>query len=102
VLVTPAPAAAHLRTSRAAVDYEATVSAEPGGIEARIYRADLALRLTALDSHRVVVLGYLGEPFLRLSPAGASVNEASLTAAGTGLATRRTTGGPPPELARHL
>jgi hypothetical protein len=67
----------------------------------RVYRADLALKLTALDEHRVVVLGYLGEPFLRLSPTGAYVNESSLTAAGTGLAGRRTTGGPRWQLRSH-
>jgi len=42
--------------------------------------------LTALGGHHVVVRGYFGEPFLRLGPDGFFVNEASATAAGTGLA----------------
>ena len=89
-LIAPSPAQAHLRTSRAAVDYEAAVSAKPSGVDVRIYRADLALRVTVLDHHRVLVLGYLGEPFLRIGPAGAFVNASSLTAVGSGLATRGT------------
>lgn len=57
-------------------------------VEARIYRADLAIRLTSRGAHRVVVLGYQGEPFLLLDADGAFVNAGSLTAAGAGL-TRR-------------
>ena len=88
-LAAPGTADAHLRTSRAAVDYRATVSqlGPPlaGAISVRVYRADLALGLAALRGHRVVVLGYLGEPFLRLGPGGVSVNAASPTAAGARL-----------------
>jgi hypothetical protein len=88
-LLAPATAAAHLRTSRVAVDYRATVAPLrlplAGALRVRIYRADLALGLTALGGHHVVVRGYLGEPFLRLGPGGVFVNEASTTAAGTGL-----------------
>jgi hypothetical protein len=54
-------------------------------VEARIYRADLAIRLTSRGAHRVVVLGYQGEPFLLLDADGAFVNAGSLTAAGAGL-----------------
>jgi hypothetical protein len=53
----------------------------------RVYRADLALGLTPLGRHRLVVLGYLGEPFLRLGPDGVFVNAASATAAGARLTT---------------
>ena len=88
-LAAPGTAAAHLRTGRVAVDYRATVAPLPkpltGAVEVRVYRADLALGLTALPGHRVVVLGYLGEPFLRFGPGGVYVNEGSTTAAGTGL-----------------
>jgi hypothetical protein len=88
-LAAPGTAGAHLRTSRAAVDYRATVSqlGPPlaGAVAVRVYRADLALGLTALGGHRVVVLGYLGEPFLRLGSSGVSVNAASPTAAGARL-----------------
>src|SRR5207247_8743244 len=51
----------------------------------RLTRADLAVRLTARGGHRVVVLGYDGEPFLRLEHGEALVNAASPTAAGAGL-----------------
>ena len=84
-LAAPATAGAHLRTSRAAVDYRATVSSVPGAVRARVYQADLALGLTLLGRHQVVVLGYLGEPFLRLEADGAFVNAASPTAAGARL-----------------
>ena len=70
-LAAPGPAAAHLRTSRVAVDYRAAVASlrapVAGAVRARIYPADLAIGLTALGGHRVIVLGYLGEPFLRLA-----------------------------------
>ena len=92
-LAAPSSADAHGRTKRIAVDYEARVAPlRPplaGAVELRTYPTDLAVRLTALHGHRVVVLGYQGEPFLRLGPDGASVNAASLTAAGAGL-TKRT------------
>ncbi|MDX6507945.1 MAG: hypothetical protein QOG06_2589 [Gaiellaceae bacterium] len=52
----------------------------------RIYRADLAPGLGAVGGHRIVVIGYFGEPFLRLTRDGSYVNDSSLTAAGTGLA----------------
>ncbi len=84
-LAVPAPAAAHLRTSRVAVGYRGTVSRVPRGLSARLYRADLALRLTVARGHRVVVLGYAGEPFLRLEHGEVLVNAASPTAAGAGL-----------------
>ncbi|HEY7019301.1 MAG TPA: hypothetical protein VH297_12605 [Gaiellaceae bacterium] len=90
VLAAPGTASAHLRGSTPAVDYEATVAplAAPlaGAVAVRVYRVDRALGVEALPGHTVVVLGYTGEPFLRLDRHGASVNAASLTAAGTGLA----------------
>jgi hypothetical protein len=85
-LAFPGTASAHLRTSRAAVDYRATVSPSRAPVRVRVYKADLALGLTLLGRHRVVVLGYLGEPFLRLGPDGVFVNAASPTAAGAKLA----------------
>ncbi|MGB2875252.1 MAG: hypothetical protein WBB76_07225 [Gaiellaceae bacterium] len=94
----PGTASAHLRTSRSAVDYRASVSPLgplTGAVAVRVYPADLAVGLTALDNHRVVVLGYLDEPFLRLGPAGVSVNESSLTAAGVGLIRNRLPGDRP-------
>jgi hypothetical protein len=84
-LLAPASAGAHLRSSRSAVDFRASVSTTPSVLRARVYGADLALGLTLVGAHRVLVLGYLGEPFLRLEPDGVFVNAASPTAAGTKL-----------------
>jgi hypothetical protein len=88
-LAAPGTASAHLRTSRSAVDYRASVlPLRPplaGAVQARVYPADLALGLRLLGRHRVLVLGYLDEPFLRLEPAGVFVNAASPTAAGAKL-----------------
>jgi hypothetical protein len=91
-LAVPATANAHLRTGRVAVDYEATVTplrpSVARALAVRVYRADLALGLRVLDGHRVVVLGYTGEPFLRLDAGGAYASRSSLTAAGLGLVGR--------------
>ena len=46
-----------------------------------MYESDRALHLTVRPGHSVVVLGYLGEPFLRLDGRGVAVNAASPTAA---------------------
>jgi hypothetical protein len=46
-----------------------------------VYTSDRALHLTVRPGHSVVVLGYLGEPFLRLDGRGVAVNAASPTAA---------------------
>jgi hypothetical protein len=88
-LAAPSPAEAHLRSSRVAVDFRARVSPlRPplaGAVELRVYESDLALGLTIDKGHKAVVLGYLGEPLLRIGPQGLEVNAASTTAAGTGL-----------------
>jgi hypothetical protein len=88
--LTPQGASAHVRTGLVAVDYRANVSALPPSarkaIAIRVYKGDRALGLSVRPGHVVVVLGYLGEPFLRLDAAGVSVNDASLTATGVGLA----------------
>jgi hypothetical protein len=87
-LGSPAAAGAHLRSGRIAVDYRADVSQLPAGVEARVYRSDLALRLAVAPGHQVVVLGYAGEPAIRLDVAGVAANEASPTAGGAGLLKR--------------
>ncbi len=98
-LVAPGTADAHLRTGRVAVDYRSSLSPlRPplaGALDVRVFRADLALRVRVVGNHRVVILGYFGEPFIRLGPGGAFVNDASLTAAGTGLAVVRGSGHTP-------
>lgn len=96
-LAIPATAQAHLRTGRVAFDYRADVSPLhaplAGAVVVEIYRSDLALRLTTRGRHQVLVRGYLGEPLLRIGPAGVEVDASSPTAAGTGLlkGTRATT-----------
>ncbi len=89
VLAAPAAADAHIRSGRTAVDYRATILTTPAGVTARVYESDLALGLTAAPGHDAVVLGYLGEPAIRVGAAGVEVNEASATAAGTGLLKQR-------------
>ena len=88
-LLSPGSAGAHLRTGTVAVAFEASVSL-PGASPAApfavgVYASDLALHLTVRPGHTVIVLGYLGEPFVRLSPAGLSVNAGSPTTAAAGL-----------------
>jgi hypothetical protein len=85
-LAAPGAAAAHLRSGRSAVDFRGSVLSFHGPLRTRVYRADLALGLTLVGRHRVIVLGYLGEPFIRLDPTGVFVNVASPTAAGMKLA----------------
>lgn len=88
-LAAPATASAHLRTGTTAVDDTATVTwptaASGVGLAAGVYASDLALHLTALGHHSIVVIGYLGEPFLRVSEHGVAVNTGSPTAAAAGL-----------------
>ena len=85
-LLAPAVAGAHLRAGTVAVDYRASVAAPAeAGFTARIYQSDRALSISVKPGHSIVVLGYLGEPFLRLDDAGVTVNAASATAAGTGV-----------------
>jgi len=95
-LAAPGTAQAHLRTSRVAIDYLASVSPlkppASDAVDVRVFRADRAIRLKRRDDHRVVVLGYFGEPFLRLGADGVWVNDTSLTASGAGLATTRSSG----------
>jgi hypothetical protein len=82
-LVAPASAAAHVRTGTLSTDFEARVAgtrpATPG-ITARALDGDILLELRVAPTHVVVVLGYLGEPFLRFSSAGVEANLASPTA----------------------
>jgi hypothetical protein len=89
VLAAPAPAGAHVRTGAVAVDYRAQVFPLPvplrAAVSARVYKTDQALGLTVGRGHTVVVLGYTGEPFVRIDDAGVAVNRASPTASAVGL-----------------
>jgi hypothetical protein len=84
-LVVPSPAAAHVRSGVVAVDYRAhLVLLSPelrAALAARVYQSDRAIQLDVRDDHSITVLGYLGEPFLRLDPRGLGVNATSPTAA---------------------
>jgi hypothetical protein len=88
-LVAPAAAGAHIRSGVVAVDYRASVSPldarARSAVMARIYESDRAVGLTVRSGHTVVVLGYLGEPLLRIDSQGVAVNAASPTAAAVGL-----------------
>jgi hypothetical protein len=87
-LAAPAAADAHLRTGVIAVDYRVHVLEAPANVSARVYLSDRAVRLGVRPGHSLVVLGYQGEPFLRLTSSGVEVNQSSLTATGLGFATR--------------
>jgi hypothetical protein len=82
----PAPASAHLKTGTLSTDFQARVGGlRPvvSGVEARVLESDLILQLRVAPARVVVVLGLLGEPFLRFSPAGVQANAASPTAGST-------------------
>lgn len=88
-LAAPGLASAHLRSGTVAVDYKATVVTPPGGAyAAQIFQSDRALSLTLRRGHTVTVLGYLGEPMLRLDGAGLWINAASPTAVAEKLAAK--------------
>lgn len=88
-LAAASPAAAHLRTGTVAVDYGASVTsprpATGAPFSVGVYQSDRALHLTVRRGHTVVVLGYLGEPFLRVDAAGVWIDARSPTAAAVGL-----------------
>jgi hypothetical protein len=88
-LAGPAGAGAHVHTGRVAIDYRANVSPlRPplaGAVVVRIYESDLAIGLMVGGHRQVSVLGYAGEPLLRIGTKGVEVNESSPTAAGMGL-----------------
>jgi hypothetical protein len=85
MLATPAVANAHLRSDVVAVDYRATVTTQKGPFVARVYETDRALRLVVARGHSVIVLGYLGEPLVRIDDRGAAVNAASPSGPSAGL-----------------
>lgn len=89
VLLAPSGAAAHLRTGTVAVDYGASITSPrpaPGNaFSVGIYQSDRSLHLGVRRGHTVVVLGYLGEPFLRIRAGGVAVDTRSPTAAAAGL-----------------
>jgi hypothetical protein len=89
-LISAGAASAHLRSGTVGVDYRASVSAPvTRAYSAQIYQSDHGLSLTLRPGHSVVVLGYLGEPVMRLDGAGLWVNAASPTARAMHLVDKR-------------
>jgi hypothetical protein len=71
----PGRASAHAGTvAPAATSYLARIDSAPAGIEAKVVDGDQRLWLSVPPSRTVVVLGFLGEPYLRFSRAGIEVN----------------------------
>jgi hypothetical protein len=79
-LAAPAGASAHARTPTVALDYRLAVDRTPRGVGVSILDGDRSLRI-ASHGRRVVVLGDLQEPMLRIDGSGAWANRASVTAA---------------------
>jgi hypothetical protein len=87
--VTPGTAFAHTG-GRIATDFEARIAGTglrppAPGVRAQALGGDLKLQLTDNGPHVVVVLGLLGEPFLRFSASGVEANAASPTAWSSGV-----------------
>jgi hypothetical protein len=80
-LATPAAASAHPRTPAVALDARLRLTSVPSGVRAHVIDGDRELRLTLVAPARLVVLGLLGEPFLRFGSDGVWVNRASPSAA---------------------
>jgi hypothetical protein len=81
-LLLPSVAAAHGRAATVALDYKLPLdpgAARPAGVRVSILDGDRSLHLVAPDNERVVVLGDLGEPMLRVGD-GVWVNQSSPTA----------------------
>lgn len=87
-LAAPTDASAHLKSGMLSTDFQARVgSLRPAasGIHARVLEGDLLLELRVAPARVVIVLGLVGEPFLRFSRAGVEANLASPTAGSAGV-----------------
>jgi hypothetical protein len=93
LLAVPGIASAHVRIGRLAVDVRVRVirprPSAQGPFALSVSDGDHALHLAVRSGHRVVVLGYLGEPVLRVDARGLAVNLGSPTAAAAGLVPKR-------------
>jgi hypothetical protein len=76
LLALPATAGAH-GGATTAVDYRSTVTGEPQGVSARVVGGDDRLAITRDGAAEVIVLGYDGEPYLRLDAEGVWENQRS-------------------------
>jgi len=80
ILAAPGSAAAHAGpTAPVATSFVARVATKPKGAAVRVLYGDQQLAVRISPSETVVVLGLLGEPYLRIGPTGVDVNEASPT-----------------------
>jgi hypothetical protein len=75
VMVTATPAAAHSRAAVAS-SFESRILHEPAidGLEWRMYAGGDLIEVTNRSTRELVVLGYEGEPFLRIGPTGVFEN----------------------------
>ncbi len=81
-------AGAHLKSGVPSTDFEARIAGfrpAVSGLEARALDGDQRLELRVAPPRVVVVLGLLGEPFLRFSPDGVEANLASPTTTSMGV-----------------
>ena len=96
-LVAPSVAQAHhTAVPIVALDYANRIlpgAAGPDGVHATLDDAGRKLRLTVAPGRQAVVLGYVGEPFLRFDSHGVSANARSETAQGLRLVGTRAPGG---------
>jgi hypothetical protein len=91
-LAGPGSAGAHSRAPTTALDYRLQVAPMPAplaGVRADVLDGDRELRLTVAPSVTLVVLGLVGEPFLRFGSDGVWVHGRSPTAAADRLVTPR-------------
>jgi hypothetical protein len=74
----PASASAHAGSSApAATSFVARLGSLPGGLRARVVDGDQRLWLHPAAGVTAIVLGFVGEPYLRFSGAGVAVNTRS-------------------------
>jgi hypothetical protein len=75
-LLVPAAALAH-GGQTSGTDYRSSITSTPKGITARIVGGDDRLEITRTSAREVVIMGYGGEPYLRLDAAGTWENRNS-------------------------
>lgn len=75
-LFAPTTALAHSGET-GGTDYRSTITAVPAGVEARIIGGDDRIEITRTTADEVVIMGYGGEPYLRLDAQGTWENRNS-------------------------
>jgi hypothetical protein len=105
-LAAATPAHAHSAPATGATDYRVTVTgltAQFPGLTVRTVEAGARLELINQSAHPVEVLGYAGEPYLRVGPDGVYQNQASpATYLNDGLAPPSGTGAAEPPIWQRL